>query len=156
MRRRTLLVVLAGLAVVGAVGVVVLWPKPITPGLTQESFDRVEEGMTRPEVETLLGKASSFDGGGLRVLPPSGVLPPTHPDWGIWRWDDRASLPPEDGGTAPSGQWLYVVTTAASVSFDTSGRATSKYSEIFAVREPFSISSLLWRAKRQWHRWFPE
>jgi hypothetical protein len=103
-----------------------------------------------------LGTPSRLHGGGLIELPPNGVFPVTHPDWGIWQWDDPASLPPADGGTAPSGQWLYVVTTAASVSFDTSGRATSKYSEIFVVREPFSLPSLLWRAKRQWHRWFPE
>ena len=41
MRGRKLLVALAGLAVVVAAGLVVLWPRPIKPGLTQENFDRV-------------------------------------------------------------------------------------------------------------------
>jgi hypothetical protein len=42
MRRRTLLVVLAGLAGVVAAGVVVLWPLP--DGITREDYDRIRPG----------------------------------------------------------------------------------------------------------------
>jgi hypothetical protein len=64
-RERKLLVVLAGLAVVAAAGmvaVVVTWPpfQPVRPplnpgGVTPEDFQRIEKGMSRREVETILG-----------------------------------------------------------------------------------------------------
>jgi hypothetical protein len=47
-RRRTLLVVLAGLAVVVAAGVVVLWPR--ADRVTRENFRRIETGMSRADV----------------------------------------------------------------------------------------------------------
>src|SRR5262245_23034627 len=53
MRRQTLLVVLAGLAVVVAAGAVVLWPR--ADRITLENYDRIRDGMTRAEVEAILG-----------------------------------------------------------------------------------------------------
>jgi hypothetical protein len=50
MRRRTLLV---ALAVVVAAGVVVLWPR--ANRVTQENYDRIRIGLSRPEVEEILG-----------------------------------------------------------------------------------------------------
>jgi hypothetical protein len=62
MRRRTLLVVLTVLAVVVVIAVVVTWPpsqpvrSPLKPGgVTPEDFQRIEKGMSRREVETILG-----------------------------------------------------------------------------------------------------
>jgi hypothetical protein len=56
-RRRTLLVVLAGLAVVVAVGVVSLWPlRQPAVRVTQEEYDRIGNDVTTvAEIETLLG-----------------------------------------------------------------------------------------------------
>jgi hypothetical protein len=48
MRRRTLLVALAGLAVVVAVGAIVLWPRQ-SLRITCENCDRIREGMSRAE-----------------------------------------------------------------------------------------------------------
>jgi hypothetical protein len=53
MRRRKLLVVLAGLAVVVAAGVAVLWPRPAR--VTPENYLRIEAGMTLAEVAAILG-----------------------------------------------------------------------------------------------------
>jgi hypothetical protein len=142
-RRRTLFVALVGLAVMIASGAVVLWPRTIVAGLTQENFDRIEVGMTRPEVEALLGKPWCQDGGGVST-GLLGNIAPAHPDWGVFSWDDPRSPRPEDRGST------------VSVSFDVFGRVSSKYSEKFIVKEPFSIHGLLWRAKRQWRSWFPE
>ena len=47
MRKRKLLVAMAGLAVVDAAGAVVLRPRGMTPGLTQENFDQVIDGGRR-------------------------------------------------------------------------------------------------------------
>jgi hypothetical protein len=53
MRRRKLLVALAGLAMVGAAGVVVLRPRP--GYTTRENYDRIVAGMSAGEVESILG-----------------------------------------------------------------------------------------------------
>jgi hypothetical protein len=53
MRRRKLLVALAGLAVVGAAGAVVLWRR--SAHVTRASCDRIRVGMSRAEVEAILG-----------------------------------------------------------------------------------------------------
>ena len=59
MRRRTLLVVLAGLTVVVAAGAVVLWPR--TPSrITLENCNRIREGMSRAEVEAILGPPGDY------------------------------------------------------------------------------------------------
>jgi hypothetical protein len=128
MRRRTLLVVLAGLAVVVAAGVVMLWPRPIKPGLTQDNFDRIRVGMTRPEVEAILGPWFA------------------HSARGDWKWN-------LDAGTY---YWLSDDWNDASVYIDDHGRVTEKSSNDFLVEPHGPLNNLLWRLKRQWHRWFPE
>jgi outer membrane protein assembly factor BamE (lipoprotein component of BamABCDE complex) len=61
MRRRKLLVALAALVVVVAVGVLVLWPRAdrVTEAnlerITEANLERIKEGMSRAEVEAILG-----------------------------------------------------------------------------------------------------
>src|SRR6516165_6941322 len=79
MRRRKLLVVLAVLAVVVAAGVVVaLWPS--RERITQENFDRIREGMSRAEVEGILGSPGDYTTGPLNdpdgIEIPLSLLPP--------------------------------------------------------------------------------
>src|SRR6516162_2477131 len=64
MRRRTLLVVLVGLAVVVAVGAVVLWPQPPSR-ITRENYDRIREGMSRAEAQAILGPPGDYTTGPL-------------------------------------------------------------------------------------------
>src|SRR6516164_10518508 len=59
MRRRTLLVVLAGLAGLVAAVVVVLWPRP-SLRITLENCKRIREGMSRAEVEAILGPPGDY------------------------------------------------------------------------------------------------
>jgi hypothetical protein len=61
MRRRTLLVALAGLAVVVGAGTVVLWPR--ADRITLENFDRIKKGMRRAEVEAILGPPGDYTTG---------------------------------------------------------------------------------------------
>jgi hypothetical protein len=97
MRRRTLLVVLSGLAAVVAAGVVVLWPRPPSR-VTQENFGRIREGMSRAEVEAILGPAGDYRTG------PSTYHPDLLPFWDYKsvKWEGNAG--------------------AISVGFDESGR----------------------------------
>jgi hypothetical protein len=53
MRRRKLLVALAGLAVVVAAGTLMLWPR--ADRINYANFNRVEQEMSRDDVEALLG-----------------------------------------------------------------------------------------------------
>jgi hypothetical protein len=68
MRRRKLLVALAGPAVVVAVGAVVLWPAPTLVRVTKEHVDLIcvsdsdddEDAMTRAGVEAILGPPGDY------------------------------------------------------------------------------------------------
>jgi hypothetical protein len=75
MRRRKLLVVLAGLVVLVAVGVVALWPGQ--SHVTEENFSRIRKGSTDSEVEKILGEpchafGSLPDGGYAKAWYSSG------------------------------------------------------------------------------------
>jgi hypothetical protein len=64
MRRRTLLVALAGLAVVVAVGVAALSPRPAAGAqLTRVSFLRLKKGMTLTEANAILGPTGDHSTG---------------------------------------------------------------------------------------------
>jgi hypothetical protein len=106
MRRRTLLVVLAGLAVVVAAGVVVLSPQRPSR-ITPDNFDRIRDGMGHVEVEAILG-------------PPGDYR--TGPNWG----DSEAAYvaPPPTAGI----EWL-ADDGCRRVVFDRSGRVEFSYFE---------------------------
>ena len=77
MRRRKLLV-LTGLAVVVAAGMVVVWPEP--PSLvrvTMENCNLIRLGMTRAEVEAILGPPGDYRSHPTEGFPPRGPNPVT-------------------------------------------------------------------------------
>ena len=84
-RRRKLLVALAGLAVVVAVGAVILWSQLEPDRITQASFERIRVGMTRADVAAILGPAGDFRTKESIYLEPPTVdrvihyPPPGHP-----------------------------------------------------------------------------
>jgi hypothetical protein len=133
-----LLVALAGLAVVAA-GVVVLWPRPAPERITRENYDRIRAGMTRAEIETILG-------------PPGDYT--TAPIEGVRVASSTFSAPGSEIAYLES-RWLSD-TAQAVVWFDYSGRANRGYYAPMRIKDETLWSRFLWRAKRQWHRWFPE
>jgi hypothetical protein len=139
MRRRTLLVALAGLAVVAA-GVVVLWPG--RDRVTPENFDRVRAGMTRAEVDAILGPPGDYT-----TAPTEGVRVTRSKDYPTFR--------------APGSESAYLQscwlsdTAQAVVWFDYSGRANRGYYAPMRIKDETPWARFLWRAKRQWRRWFP-
>src|SRR6516164_3764614 len=58
MRKRTLLVTLAGLAVLVAAWVVVLWPR--NDRVKRENYDRIQIGISRADVEAILGPPGDY------------------------------------------------------------------------------------------------
>jgi hypothetical protein len=140
MRRRKLLVALAGLAVTVTGGVVVLWPRG--DRITRENCDRIQEGMSRAEVEAILGPPGDYltagpsnttadlfdENGNVRTVRHDGTV--------ICFWvGDRAII---------------------YVPFDRNGKTTRSPTlwEAGTLPQP-PLENLLWRLKRQWHRWFP-
>jgi hypothetical protein len=139
MWRRKLVLALAGLAVVVAAGVVVLWPRPPSR-ITRENYARVRVGMNRTEVYAILGPAGDDRTGPVEY---SGV-----------------AIHGNELGPAPfEGRnfafWLsdqaYIV-----VIFDEDERVQKVPYCLSAGRRISQgpLDNLLWRAKRQWHRWF--
>ena len=139
MRRRTLLVVLAGLAVVIVAGVVVLWPRPEPASrITVESFRRIRAGMTMAEAIAILGPPGDYTT--LKI--------------------DPVPRPPQaylgDGTVESAGStWWTSDTAYVVVDLDKSERIVSGSSCTLRTVDHGALGNLLWRAKRQWRRWFP-
>jgi hypothetical protein len=132
MRRRKLLVALAGLAVVVAAWAIVLWPRAMPTSLvTKENCARIQLGMRRAEVEVILGPAGDYS---------------TDP-----RWASDWPAP----GRPDSARWLSD-RGAIYVCFDASGGVTkANYWDNLAL-PPSPLRDLLVPVERQWRRWFPE
>jgi len=141
MQRRTLLVALAGLAVVVAAGVVVLWPRP-SARVTPENYERVHR-------EGHLGGTMSTAYGGTRAAVEAILGPPAS--------DSAAMLGVAEDQRIPcralewEGDAIKVYATAT-----TGGLVVRLRSERLSPTERTPLARLTRLAKRQWHRWFPE
>jgi hypothetical protein len=148
MRRRKLLVALAGLVVVVAAGAVGLRRR--ADRVTRANYDRILTGMSRADVETILGPPGDyatvpFDNGSGTKLDPSDVYSEVvrsfstgdarNRDRACWCGNDRVIVIAFDG---PNGR-------VVGCSFMQPRRLNQS-----------PLDNLLWRLKRQWHRWFPE
>jgi len=155
MRRRTLLVVLVVLAVLVAAGVVVLWPRE--DRITREKFDRICEGMSRAEVEAILGPPGDYSSGPLQYARTSLYAffsSGPHPT------DDFVLSSPlkikmRDERTQVDRVEWRTDRQIATVYYLPSGRVRIMGFSDVARLDQSPFANLLWRAKRQWHRWFP-
>jgi hypothetical protein len=129
MRRQKLLVALVALTVVVAVGTLMLWPVP--GRVTNESFDRIRNGMKRSDVEAIIGPPGDY-----RTWSESNIYRPLINLMGGWQdWQTDSGL--------------------FCVAYDPSGYVCDTYRQQDNSPEPGSLEKLVRRAKRQWHRWFP-
>ena len=153
MRRRKLLVALAGLAVV-VTGLEALWPLP--DRITRENCGRVREGMSRAEVEAILGPPGDY-------RTAIGVTEYPSDRGTSWRSDpnlnDLNLTWQEDVDWAQHELFKQTIwvgdTFFVQCRLDDSGYVK----DIRVLRRrttQTAFEGLLWRAKRQWHRWFPE
>jgi hypothetical protein len=164
MRRRTLLVVLVVLAVLVAAGVVLMWPKQRASPVTVQNYEQIRvsvssdpaESMSRPEVVRLLGPPGDYTT--RPTVTPSMTTGFFTPFIGDER-ERRAAKIKGDYGMEFSPA-IFVLfwqgdDLTISVVFDASHRV---YSKRWVKNEPAkvgSVETLVWRAKRQWRRWFP-
>jgi hypothetical protein len=146
MRRRKLLVALAGSAVVVAAGAVVVRPEP-PDRVTMENFNRIDYGgdflsgrlkkSSRAEVEAILGPPADYTTAptetlALFVYVSNGQPAPGTP-MSIWHGDQGSIR----------------------LAFDQQDKVAWGN---FQGHIPVHVGALdlfLWRAKRQWRRWFP-
>jgi hypothetical protein len=169
MRRRSLLVALAVLAMVVAASVVVLWPR-LSSRITRENFDRICGGMSRAEVEDILGPPATIgrdrrDGpDGLRQGLSDGTGQDGLRQHGVWRpgpdadvalgrnWSNVLSQSPHAG---PFWASWWSDSFEIHIAIDDSGTVVFK---LGYPRRPTwgPLDNLRWRLRRQWHRWFPE
>jgi hypothetical protein len=141
MRRRKLLVALAALSVVVAAGTVVLWPRP--ERITRENYRRIRVGMTFAEVEAILGPPGDHT---------SGPTETNDPTW--FAVTDSFGEPDAILSASTLMEWSSD-TIHIWVAFGFEGTVTAAMPSIKNRITQSPLDNLLWRAKRQWHRWFP-
>jgi hypothetical protein len=117
-----------------AAGAFVAWPPP--PRVTRENFDRLQEGMTPAEAKAILGPPGDYTTGPCFEHPfgpggHSGDL--TLPYHLLWTTDT-----------------LYV-----HVCYGDAGKVAGLAWGIPHRQEQSPLENLVWRAKRQWRKWFP-
>jgi hypothetical protein len=141
MRMRKPRWVLAGLAVLLlAAGAFVARPR--SDRITKENFDRIRVGMNRAETEAVFGG------------PPG-----DYTNGSTWTASSGFALAEvgDDGESRiiPLSEWQSD-TLIAWIVFDESGKVMHKESAGNSRMGRGPLESLLWRAKRQWRKWFPE
>ena len=134
MRRRKLLV---ALAVVLLVAVCVLPPRDTQ--VIYENLCSVREGMTGAEVEAIVGTPGDFTTG------PMGYH------------GTKLSLDVTNRPARTDQEWIWATDSGvAFVDFNGDGRVSEVGYLSGWRKEQGFFDNLLWRAKRQWHCWFPE
>ena len=101
--------------------------------------------MPPPQVEAILGPPGDY-----RTLPPA--LPPVGEPF---RLDQYVPPPNTKWDTIVSELFWLTDDLEIAVYFDPMGVARTECEPSHVVRLNL-LESLLWRAKRQWRRWFPE
>jgi hypothetical protein len=140
MRGRKLRWMLAGLSLaLLAVGAVAMWPQP--DRITRENCDRITKGMTKMEVQAILGQPGDH-----RHYDSHYIL------WSIEEVNVARGLIQFDGHMEcwendDQACWL---------KFDGTGRVIGKFVTDVQKVDHGQLGNLFWRVKRQWRHWFPE
>jgi hypothetical protein len=149
--RKLVAVTAAALVVLLAIVACLLWPQPNR--ITQQNFDRIREGMSRGEVVAILGAPGDY-----RTAPsefdwqgPRGARAFCGDDIWVRAEGDRKLLLSESRTETWDGD-----EASAIVIFDASDRVFATDYLDNKKEEQTLLENLAWRAKRVWHRWFPE
>jgi hypothetical protein len=140
-RKRKLLVVLAGLAaLLVTAGVFVLWPRPplVAWEVHLANYRRISPGLTMEQVHALLGAPGDY-----RAWP-------TRPGLGE---NETLAYTIVSFLEDPTETWQYDSATIR-VDFDHTLHSSAKLIRHATPVELNPLDRLRWLAKRQWHRWF--
>jgi hypothetical protein len=145
MRRRKLRWVVAGLAVL-LLAAIMRAPTPQPSRILRKSFNRLADGMSRAEVEAILGPPGDY-----RTIPTAEFLDDEPIDMA-----KMCTLLPQvlgDPGARTElweGDEVFILVT-----FSSSSGKVSDCMSCEVKSKSGLIDTFLWRAKRQWRRWFP-
>jgi hypothetical protein len=132
---------MAGLAVLVAAGATVTWPRAAR--VKMENYVHIQHGMTLSEVETILD-APPGDYRTVRPVVETEDL-------------DRLFATSRARGSHATTDFWQCDEGLLAVHFNLNGEADTIRHVPSPGRPTASpFDSLLWRVKRQWHRWFPE
>jgi hypothetical protein len=123
------------LAVVVAGGAVWLWTPP--DRITPSKLAHLQTGMSRAEVETVLGPPGNYASGPLVFLNDAVI--------------DFSGTP---GIYSEDPPWWITDTVVVVAEFDGQGQATSIRPHPCRSSRPY-LDDLRWRLKQEWRRWFP-
>ncbi len=140
----------ASIVMLASTGAYVLWPQP--DRITKANYERIEEGMTRAEVEALLGPPGNYQTGPMNLQDPQvfGLFPMGIPPDFCDAWETS----PDPDERLIRGWWqgnegcIMVVCTPKVVLHKLFINGTRK--------EQGLLDNFLWRAKRRWQKLFPQ
>jgi hypothetical protein len=131
-----------------------LWPRPSR--VTRESCDRIREGMSRAEVETIVGPPGDYRAG------PTGAafdydfhladIPMGTTGDKLTPWDGGNNWPPAG---ATQAEWAGD-TAVLEVTFDAAGHVLLAVWYSVERFEPRAFEDLLWQVGRRLEKWLPE
>jgi hypothetical protein len=156
MRRRKRLKLLAAVVVVLAAGTTLaLWPRP--DRITRASYERIREGMSRADVEAVLGPPGDYRTG---PTTPEYSLSGGQEGWNTGNGPALITFGDAAEWREPEGmltcKW-HGDRRVIRVTFDPDGRAVdAMLSEGVKRLDQAPLENIVWRAKRQWQKWFPE
>ncbi len=162
MAGRKALAYLTGLTLLsGAAVVMMCWPAP-NPRISLDNFNCIKTGMTYAEVEALIGPHGDHRSGPTVVTEPFSMWRP-----GLGRCPPGMEATPLSGGywtvTWQTDQAEILVMIEPAVEGQVGHLAWSELApgRVIAAHycdaklEHGPVYNALWRARRQWHRWFP-
>jgi hypothetical protein len=128
---------------------------PRADRLTRENYDCIREGMSRAEVEAILGLPGDRSSGPLQPIGP-------RPHWHVL---DTGILPDSEGRiaeafraegqTVEEDEWRNDHLIVRVYFFPNSIVWGMNHQEVALADRP-ALDNLLWRAKRLWRKWFPD
>lgn len=136
-----------GLIVVAlvAAGALVLWPR--SSRVTRENFRLIRVGMSRAEVEAILGPPGDYANGDTKGCGTAGVR--DHESV----FTAEAYLLPQS--SAWHGDW-HDDRILIQVDINREGKVFSAFCQPLQTVDHGPLGNLRWRAKRQGRKWFPE
>jgi hypothetical protein len=151
MRRRvTLCASVGGLAALCIIAAIVLWPR--SSRFTEENVNRIQPGMNRSEIETIIGPPIDDSTGPLLDFPEADCFVGQQPICQVDRPEEWVHL---DMGSPNSKNAIWCDDKLVCVvTFDGDGRVCVKSVRHTRRAPQGTLDNLLWRAKRLWRHWF--
>jgi hypothetical protein len=132
---------LAGLAVVAAAVMVVVWPPTLQETtITRQRYELITPRMSTKELETILGQPGDYRTAPTKYMPTGGGE----------GWAESLQDAPRASTLRWQGDWGEIV-----VDLDSAGRTVSASYCDCRKAETTALENFRWRVERQWRRWFP-